>query len=115
MCYVRGSLSEVPVVMSSLPEMDISQNYDSTSYFSTCSFSEISSKEELDLELELEERREPKDSTLHCNPVVCEQKDDQLSDGQEECCDIFYEDCNQYAENNCSPLVFPHLNIWNKD
>ena len=54
----------------------------------------------------MEERREPEDSTLHCNPVVCEQKDDQLSDGQEECCDIFYEDCNQYVENNCFPFSF---------
>ena len=81
MCYSRGSLSEVPVVMSSLPEMDMSQNYDSTSYFSTCSFSEISSKEELDLELELEERHEPEDSASHYNLVVFGQKYDQLSDG----------------------------------
>ena len=83
--------------MFTLHEINIIQNSDSISYFSPCSFSKISSKEESDLEFELEERHEPEDLTLHCNPIVCEHKYDRLSDGQEECCDIFYEDHNQYA------------------
>ena len=60
------------LIMSSFPEMDISLNSDSTSNFSTCSFSEISSKEESGLELELEERHEPKYFVLHCNPSIYE-------------------------------------------
>ena len=76
--------------MSSFPEMDISLNSDSTSNFSTCSFSEISSKEESNLELELEKMYEQEDSAFHLNPYVCEQKDYQPSDGQEECCNVFY-------------------------
>ena len=54
----------------------------------------------------MEERNEPEYSALNCNLVVCEQKDDQLSDGQDECCDIFYEYRNQYVENNCLPFSF---------
>ena len=54
----------------------------------------------------MEERNEPEDSALHCNPTICEQKDEQLSDRHEEYCNIFYEDCNQYVENNCFPFSF---------
>ena len=70
---------------------------------STCSFSEISSKEESDLELELEERYEQEDSTLYFNPFVDEKEDNQPSDVHEKSRPNFiYEDCNQHVEVSVS-------------